>query len=767
MFSSISRTTPAAGVFPWLEDFEPAPASFIRSNRYECQAFYSNGSTPPLSAGRRPARRTSLSVLALLTSLMFGSVGAQDLYGDDSNGVLSLDSSHSGLYGKVVGWNSKPDASGASVSVENAEVKLSFSGTYEGYIYGARYEALSTPYPQEITLSGNNVKVVDSSASLMAGAYANANDKTDKTSLESNTLTLEGKISSVNNSIALYGANITRTKKALASGNAVFIHNADLNLENQLMAIGALINIKTVPDEAVSSNNKVEVVGSSINAYWGGLIGADINGKSREIAIGNSVLIDSSQIKTQLPSHFIVAGARVDIDGSEDEASATGNYVELRNAEVHGSVFGAFNLKTNSGIDSGNYIAASGVNSAQSIGGFDTLKLKVGEENRTDAVLTLSSSIDFTDRKIEVSPSDGFVWDGKDSFVLITAEEIKGVSDEGVVLSDLWIDYNASVDVSTSGDQKQNLILSSFSPSSNENSKTLAQSYLGSLALVAQGAEFIADRGLAAAYSASSHTYAPAVFGAVHGGSSRYETGSHVDLDGVSLAAGSAVRSNETVYAGFIEAGWGSSESRAGTARGDGDHEYFGLGAALRRDFSSDVHVDAAVRAGWIRTEFSGVYNKSSAGYDSSAFYMSAHIGAGVAIPLNKDYSADFYARYSITYIDSDDVDVHDEDQSRLHLDSSTAHAVRIGVLTSGSLTKSTSWRGGLAYEHVFGGDADSRVNGVDLLSPTIEGNTGIIEFGLATLLDPTSGWTCDLDLKGYVGDRQGISAGASLSYNF
>lgn len=724
---------------------------------------------PPLSAGHRPARRTSLSVLALLTSLMFGSAGAQDLYGDDSNGVLSLDSSHSGLYGRVVGWNSKPDASGASVSVEDVEVKLSFSGTYEGYIYGARYEALSAPYPQEITLSGNNVKVVDSSASLMAGAYANANDKTDKTSLESNTLTLEGKISSVNNSIALYGANITRTKKALASGNAVFIHNADLNLENQLMAIGALINIKTVSDEAVSSNNKVEVVGSSINAYWGGLIGADLAGQSR-IASGNNVLIDSSQIKTKLASDFIVAGARlIIVDGSEDEPSATGNYVELRNAEVQGRVFGAVNYdyKSYSEINAGNYIAASGVNSAQSIGGFDTLKLKVGEENRTDAVLTLSSSIDFTDRKIEVSPSDGFVWDGKDSFVLITAEEIKGVSDEGVVLSDLWIDYNASVDVSTSGDQKQNLILSSFSPSSNENSKTLAQSYLGSLALVAQGAEFIADRGLAAAYSASSHTYAPAVFGAVHGGSSRYETGSHVDLDGVSLVAGSAARSNGTVYAGFIEAGWGSSESRAGTAKGDGDHEYYGLGAALRRDFSSDVHVDASVRAGWIRTEFNGVYNKSTAGYDSSAFYMSAHLGAGVAIPLNKNCSADLYARYSITYIDSDDVDIHDEDQSRLHLDSSTAHAVRLGVLTSGSLTKSTSWRSGIAYEHVFGGDADSRVNGVDLLSPTIEGNTGIIEFGLATLLDPTSGWTFDLDLKGYVGDRQGISAGASLSYNF
>ena len=47
-----------------------------------------------------------------------------------------------------------------------------------------------------------------------------------------------------------------------------------------------------------------------------------------------------------------------------------------------------------------------------------------------------------------------------------------------------------------------------------------------------------------------------AVFGAMHGGTSRYKTGSHVDVNGVTLATGVATKTGGLTWAGFFEAGW-------------------------------------------------------------------------------------------------------------------------------------------------------------------------------------------------------------------
>ena len=62
----------------------------------------------------------------------------------------------------------------------------------------------------------------------------------------------------------------------------------------------------------------------------------------------------------------------------------------------------------------------------------------------------------------------------------------------------------------------------------NTNSKTLSEAFLGSVAFVNQGAEFTADEGLNAAVRAAQGAPGFTAFGAIHGGKSRYETGSHV-----------------------------------------------------------------------------------------------------------------------------------------------------------------------------------------------------------------------------------------------
>lgn len=86
----------------------------------------------------------------------------------------------------------------------------------------------------------------------------------------------------------------------------------------------------------------------------------------------------------------------------------------------------------------------------------------------------------------------------------------------------------------------------------NGNAKVLAESFLGSMAFVNQGAEFIADEGLAAMESAVK-TPGVATFGTIRGGSTRYQTGSHVTVDGVSLAAGAAGRITSRTQSAMLQ----------------------------------------------------------------------------------------------------------------------------------------------------------------------------------------------------------------------
>ena len=304
----------------------------------------------------------------------------------------------------------------------------------------------------------------------------------------------------------------------------------------------------------------------------------------------------------------------------------------------------------------------------------------------------------------------------------------------------------------------------------NTNSKTLSEAFLGSVAFVNQGAEFIADEGLNAAVRAAQGAPGFTAFGAIHGGKSRYETGSHVDLRGTSLAAGAAGRVGGALIAGFVEAGWASSDSHVNGARGDADHDYYGVGAALRYDFSTPFYLEGSVRAGSASTDFDGAFGNASAHFESDAFYASAHLGGGYVFKLDP-VQLDLYGRYTVTYLDNDDTDLGTGYGETLSMSSATTHALRIGGRLTGDFSETTSWKVGAAYEHVFDGDAEADIlfggSAAALDVPSLSGNTGILELGLSVKPSAASAWTADIGVKGYVGDRRGAAGSISVLYAF
>lgn len=301
-------------------------------------------------------------------------------------------------------------------------------------------------------------------------------------------------------------------------------------------------------------------------------------------------------------------------------------------------------------------------------------------------------------------------------------------------------------------------------------SKTLSEAFVGSVAFVNQGAEFIAEEGLDAVSRAASGASGFTAFGTVQGGESRYETGSYVKLRGTSLAAGAAGRVGSAVIAGFVEAGWATSDSHVGGARGDADHDYYGVGAAVRWQAAGAFHLDSSLRLGSASTDYDGVFGAGTAHYESDAFYATAHVGGGWSVKF-APATLEFYGRYAFSYLDGDDVGLNSTSGETLSMESTITHAVRVGGRLTGAFTETTSWKAGLAYEHAFDGDAEATVRfggtAAVLDAPSLSGDTGILELGLTVKPSAASPWSGEIGLKGYAGDRRGVVGGVSVLYAF
>lgn len=461
----------------------------------------------------------------------------------------------------------------------------------------------------------------------------------------------------------------------------------------------------------------------------------------------------------------------------------TGNFVNLIGTST---VAGTLSfVDSNSANVHNNGLRAQGVHSVgQFAGQYDTLKLTVGTENNAATgapILTLAQGdLDLSDIDVTISNLDGLNAD--ESYKLIhtaggTIHVDAGTifKTEGTLFTDTTWEFTKDFDKDTLStgdfvkDDGGSGIIPDVTP--NDNSRTLSDAILGSVAVINQGASFIANEGLNAMDSASLVDQS-AVFGTLGGGKTRYDTGSRVDVDCMSLVTGLVTRvTPEWMVAGYVEAGFGNSESSTHDASAEGNHDYYGVGLASRYHFNLPVYVDGSLRFGTASTEFSGKYTEESAKYDANSLYGSAHIGLGYVFDLADKVSLDVYGRYIFTYLEGDTVSLGTADHERLKSEDTKTHTMQVGAMLRGTTPENISWRFGLAYEHVADGDAESTVfTKTDLVAldiPTLEGDSAIVDLGITMRSKPTDPMALDLGLKGYVGDYQGVTGTVTWSYAF
>ena len=430
-----------------------------------------------------------------------------------------------------------------------------------------------------------------------------------------------------------------------------------------------------------------------------------------------------------------------------------------------------------------NGLTAQGTHTIGQISGqYDTMILTVGEENNaTDGspIVTLNNGdLDLSDVKVTVEAPDGLNPDGNYQLIHTAGGNIH--VDQGTEFTTNGTLFTKTIFTFTENFDKNSLTTDDLygedsvvdpEVTPTDNSKTLSDSILGSIAVINQGASFVAGEGMQAMEFASL-VKPKAVFGTIGGGKTRYDTGSRVDVDSLSLVTGAVSRvTPEWMVAGFIEAGFGNSESNAKGSTAEGDHDYYGIGAATRYRFDVPFYVDGSLRFGMASTEFSGRYAENSAHYDADSLYGSAHVGMGYVFDLAKTLSLDVYGRYIFTYLEGDTVSLGTVDREKLVSKDTLTHTMQVGAMLRGKTTENIDWHFGLAYEHVADGDAEStvytRTDRVALNVPTLKGDSGIVDMGITIRSTPTDPMALDLGVKAYAGDVQGVMGSATLSYAF
>lgn len=675
---------------------------------------------------------TKFSGTSNVATVLLGATQAET----ENNAMLVEDSSFTGttsLLGVKLAAENRGVASGTSVSVSGVEV----SGY--GLIEAVSVYSQNTVEVDNSTLLLSNVSM-DGKPALIAGV-----DSLGKTVSVQNTL-------------------VQATEVDIQD-------NKELKERNVLAGVSAFI---TNDGGTFTNKNTIVSVNKSgiTNGYVAGTLVALADGG--QVEINNQTVVVSYSTVDDVYGTGIVASGDV-------SARINNQTIVLDNATVVGGVYDV-SVKSETSTRSGNDVELtnsrlqlSGTNTVGSISGFDTIGLNVTEANKEKAVLTVTDAdagqMEFNGVTIEIA-SDDFL-ESSDTYQLINVEGGKYTfKDLTVKESHTFLEttYTADGDVVLGNGENltsENDLFNNKTVKATESSKTLAESLLGTVAFVNQGAEFIADEGIAAMVDAAKLGEVTA-FGVMQGGSTHYNTGSYVDVDGVTFMAGAGLRVNPNwTMAGFVEAGWANSASHVEGTRGDGDHEYFGVGFATRYQTDGVLYADGSLRAGRATTEFAGRYGQDSASYDAKSLYMSAHVGLGALWDLNESLKLDTYARYMVTYLDDDDVDLNNRYNDKLELDSTVTHAVRAGARLLGDFNDYASWKVGAAYEHVFDGDAESAVNSFSLDVPSLEGDTGVFELGLRIRPSLESNWAVDLGAKGYVGDREGVTGNMTVRYSF
>jgi len=311
---------------------------------------------------------------------------------------------------------------------------------------------------------------------------------------------------------------------------------------------------------------------------------------------------------------------------------------------------------------------------------------------------------------------------------------------------------------------------------SNPQANAIIEGYLTGSILLNQTGDLVAESGMNNAVSAAGRCNGCGIFTAMSGNWSRYNTGSHVDMSGLSLMTGLSRGFNLSTgcmtLGTFFELGNGSCDTfnsfaNAANVYGNGSTDHIGGGLLGRwNSTNTGFYTEGSLRAGCVKTRFdSDLFDSigTAAGFRSSSPYYGLHVGSGYLWNTSCRTTFDLYSKYFWTRQDGNLVTLSTGEQ--IEFGNVDSHRLRVGGRSNYAMTERINTYFGAAWEYEFDGRARATTNGLGIDAPSLRGNTGLGEVGLSLNRTPIMPLALDFGVQGYVGKREGIAANLQVRW--
>ncbi|MDR2696686.1 MAG: autotransporter outer membrane beta-barrel domain-containing protein [Deltaproteobacteria bacterium] len=686
------------------------------------------------------------------------------------------------VHGNVYGGYAWSDDDASTAEGNSVVIK---GGTVDEAVYGGH--ASGGVGTATSTATGNSVTISNGTAARgVFGGYARRNSDGDASTAAGNRVTISG-------GTVYYGvyggfaADYAAAANTLtATGNSVIINAGTVSGD---VYGGYALGGAGTPTATATGNSVIINAGTVSGDVYGG---SALGGAGTATATGNSVIISGGTV-----AGAVYAGDAVS-EGAVGTATATHNTVTISGSPSFGqfaNLWGGSTAGTGAGdAFTGNTLNLKSANvTVTSLQNFQYLNFYLPTTlGAGGKMLTVTGTADLTAGagrsstvNVGINGASSPLKTG-DQVILIDADTLitnsgLNTTANGQGMQGVTLKYE--FDIAATNKQ---LTASVTKVGVNEQTKALSEGFLSGLALVNSGADLVAGPGMSEAASAARRAGASGptfgAFGALSGGQSRYNTGSHVDMASISLLSGLSfgvdLPPGRLILGAFFEWGNGAydsynSFSNAADVHGKGNTYHLGGGALARMDFvdtgPGHIYAEASFRAGGIHNDYYSSdlrdMNGRRASYDSFSPYYGFHLGAGYLWKITDKASLDLYAKYFWTRQEGDSVRLSTGDPvSFRHADSSR---LRGGARFSYAVNEYVTPYVGAAYEHEFDARARATTNGFDIRKPDLVGGTGIGELGLS--LTPAKGLplSFDLGVQGYVGKREGITGSLQVKFEF
>ena len=304
----------------------------------------------------------------------------------------------------------------------------------------------------------------------------------------------------------------------------------------------------------------------------------------------------------------------------------------------------------------------------------------------------------------------------------------------------------------------------------NPQTAAVNRGRLTGAAFVNQGADIAAD---AVSLLDDGYHWGTRTFGAVYGSRSEYDGAGGIRINGWNTIVGAGnvheIKDGRLAWGVFYENGTGNYHTRNmfnnEIFRGDGSLLYNGGGAAVRLTKDGGSYYEASVRAGTLGNSMTDAVRDgdgNSYGFDSDSTYWGGHIGAGRLIPGSRG-QWDVYGKYFHSEIEGDAFLMGGD---AYRFEDMTSDRLRLGARYTADTGRAWSFYGGAAYEYEFSGDSRMKAGPWEAREESLQGSSVFGEIGVL-MRDKDSPWSMDFNLRGYTGEREGISGMLQLAYSF